>query len=126
MRCFAKKRLTLTAGFVDFQQHLDDLGVLFLSGHKLVRKDALVGVLMDGCSELFVCHLGEEVFPKLPYREQAAVAESFFVAGIISGASHALLHVGFVDWPPQHVEGLVADAVDFHGVEVQELLIEVE
>ena len=124
--CFvAKKRLTLTAGFVDFQQHLHDLGVLFLSGHKLVRRDALVGVLMDGCSELFVCHLGEEVFPKLPHREQAAVAESFFVAGI-SGAPHALLHVGFVDGPPQHVEGLVADAVDFHGVEVQEVLIEVE
>ena len=124
--CFVpKKCLVVIASFVDFQQHLHDLGVLSLSGHKLVRRDALVGVLMDGCSELFVCHLGEEVFPKLPHREQAAVAESFFVAGI-SGAPHALLHVGFVDGPPQHVEGLVADAVDFHGMEVQEMLIEVE
>ena len=116
MRCFAKKRLTLTAGFVDFQQRLHDLGVLSLSDHKLVRRDALVGVLMDGCSELFVCHLGEEDFPKLPHREQAAVVESFFVAGVISSAPHAFLHVGFVDGPPQHVEGLVGDAVDFHGV----------
>ena len=33
---------------------------------------------------------------------------------------------GAVDGPPQHVEGLVADAVDFHGMEVQEMLIEVE
>ena len=85
--------------------------MLSLSDHKLVRRDALVGVLMDGCSELFVCHLGEEILPKLPHTESAAVAESFFVADFST-----LLHAGFVDGPPQHVEGLVADAVDFHGV----------
>ena len=78
-------------------------------------------VFMDGLPELFVSHLGEEVLPKLPHREQAAVAESFFVADFST-----LLHAGFVDGPPQHVEGLVVDAVDFHGVQVQEVLIEVE
>ena len=72
-------------------------------------------VFMDGLPELFVSHLGEEVLPNLPHREQAAVAESFFVAGF-SASLHTLLHTGFVYGPPQHVEGLVADAVDFHGV----------
>ena len=70
---------------------------------------------MDGLPELFVSHLGEEVLPKLPHGEQAAVAESFFVVDF-SASSHILLHTGFVYGPPQHVEGLVADAVDFHGV----------
>ena len=72
---------------------------------------------MDGLPELFVCHLGEEVLPKLPHGEQAAVTEPFLVAGIGVGP-RALLHASFVDGPPQHVEGRLADAVDFHGVEV--------